>query len=102
MSHTVSVDHVFDALADPRRRHLLERLGQEGPCSASHLANSWDISRQAIAKHLKQLETAGLVSRVRQGREVCFAVDPSQLSATGRWMQRVASRWENQADEITH
>lgn len=97
MPNTVAVDHVFIALADPRRRALLERLGREGPTSASALSADDDISRQAIAKHLKTLEEAGLVHRTRNGREVCFAADPHQLSATGRWLQRIAQRWEEDA-----
>ena len=52
------------------------------------------ISRQAIAKHLVILEQAGLVSRVRQGKEVCFQTQAHQLAATGRWMQRLAARWD--------
>ncbi len=98
MNHTVSVDHVFEALADPRRRQILEQLGTHGISSASALAQNADISRQAIAKHLKILEAAGLVHRRRNGREICFGVDVNQLSATGRWMQRVATRWSSESD----
>ena len=94
MTHTVAIDQVFAALADTRRRQLLELLGTEGPKSASELARHWDISRQAIAKHLAILEAAALVHRIRSGREVMFVVDANQLSATGRWMQRIAQRWQ--------
>ena len=97
MSHLVAVDHVFEALADPRRRQLLAHLAEQGPLSASKLASTAEISRQAIAKHLKILEASGLIARQRQGREVCFQVDPGQLSATGRWMQRTAERWSERA-----
>ena len=95
MANTVAVDRVFYALADPPRRHILEELGSSGPRSASALAAHADISRQAIAKHLTIMADAGLVERTRSGREVVFAVDAHQFAATGRWMQRIAQRWEN-------
>jgi len=88
-----SVDVVFAALADATRRSLLETIAQAGGASASALAVDADISRQAIAKHLTLLEQAGLVSRKRHGREVRFFVETQQLAATGRWMQRFATRW---------
>ena len=91
---TVAVDQVFTALAEPMRRQLLELLAANGPLSASGLARQLPISRQAIAKHMTALEHAGLVSRVKQGKEVCFQVEAHQLAATGRWMQRVAARWD--------
>lgn len=92
---TVEVDQVFTALADATRRHLLERLARRGAASASSVAHDLPISRQAIAKHLQILEGAGLVSRVRQGKQVCFQVEPHQLAATGRWLQRFAERWDH-------
>ena len=94
MTHkAVMVDVVFAALADDSRRHVLERLGETGQASASHLAAAMPISRQAIAKHLQQLEAAGLVTRERRGRQIEFRVDPDQLAATGRFLQRIAERW---------
>lgn len=95
MANSVAVDRVFYALADPTRRHILEELGSNGPRSASALSAQADISRQAIAKHLTIMEEAGLVERSRAGREVVFAVDAHQFAATGRWMQRIAQRWDN-------
>ena len=92
--HTVAIDAVFTALADTRRRQLLETLATQGPTSASSLATQWDISRQAIAKHLTILERADLVERTRVGREVCFVVNANQLGATGRWLTRNAARWQ--------
>ena len=69
---TVAVDLVFTALADATRRHILEMLAEEGAASASAIAHHLPISRQAIAKHLGLLEQAGLVSRLRDGKEICF------------------------------
>lgn len=90
---TVAVDQVFAALSDTTRRHLLERLAAVGSASASSIAQELPISRQAIAKHLQALERAGLVTRQRQGKEICFVVEPHQLAATGRWLQRMAQRY---------
>ena len=91
---TVAVDLVFTALADANRRHILELLADEGAASASAIARSMTISRQAIAKHLGILEQAGLVARIRKGKEIRFAAQAHQLAATGRWMQRLAVRWD--------
>ena len=91
---TVTVDLVFTALSDATRRHILEVLAAEGAASASAIAQTMPISRQAIAKHLGILERAGLVTRVRQGKEILFAAQAHQLAATGRWMQRLAARWD--------
>jgi DNA-binding transcriptional ArsR family regulator len=91
---TVAVDQVFSALADATRRHILEILAAQGPASASRISHMLPISRQAIAKHLNLLEQAGLVSSARRGKEMCFQAEPHQLAATGRWMLRLAARWE--------
>lgn len=91
---TVAVDLVFTALADATRRHILEMLAKDGASSASAIAATLPISRQAIAKHLRILEQAGLVERQRQGKQVCFVAQAHQLAATGRWMQRLAARWD--------
>lgn len=92
---TVSVDRVFVALADNTRRELLEMIATAPHRSASSLSQEMPISRQAITKHLRILEQAGLVSRQRQGKEVCFSVVTHQLAATGRWLQRLAGRWDS-------
>ena len=92
---TVAVNLVFAALADATRRQLLERLAESGPASASALAQELPITRQAIVKHMNALEQAGLVSRIRQGKSIAFQAEAHQLAATGRWMQRVAQRWED-------
>lgn len=86
-------DGVFDALGDPTRRRLLEQLGTHGPGSATELAESLPVSRQAVAKHLVQLEEAGLVGRARNGRAVEFHLVPAALDEVTRWSQRVGREW---------
>jgi DNA-binding transcriptional ArsR family regulator len=91
------VDRVFAALADPRRRELLDLLGRSPGCSASSLAAGLPISRQAVAQHLAVLEDSSLVSRRRAGREVLFSVRPEQLAATATWLTDRAAAWTGAA-----
>jgi DNA-binding transcriptional ArsR family regulator len=87
------VGRVFAALADPRRRELLELLGRSAGSSASGLAAVLPISRQAVAQHLAVLEDSSLVRRRRAGREVLFSVRPEQLTATAAWLTDRAVAW---------
>jgi DNA-binding transcriptional ArsR family regulator len=87
------IDRIFAALADPRRRELLELLGRSAGSSASSLAAGLPISRQAVAQHLAVLEDSHLVSRRRAGREVLFSVRPEQLAATATWLTDRAVAW---------
>ena len=100
MSSAVAVDEVFAALADPTRRDLLELVARDGEASASALARSMPVSRQAIARHLQVLEDAGLVDAHKRGRELCFEVQPRALLATARWMERAAGRWDARLNRI--
>lgn len=88
------------ALADPIRRRLLDQLSDKGPQSASTLADAFDISRQAIVKHLAQLERAGLVTRAIDGRAVLFSIDRQELSDTAMWLTATAQRWNERLDRL--
>lgn len=89
-----AVDSVLVALADVTRRHLLDLLAEHGEATATTLAERLPVSRQAIVKHLSVLDTAGLVSGSRVGREVRYTVRPAALDATARWMSAVAAGWD--------
>ena len=90
----IDTDRVFAALADPRRRELLELLGRTPGCSASTLAASLPVSRQAVAQHLAVLEDSRLVGRRRVGREVLFTVRPEGLAAAAEWLTGRAALWQ--------
>jgi DNA-binding transcriptional ArsR family regulator len=90
---TIDTDRVFAALADPRRRELLELLGRTPGCSASTLAARMPVSRQAVAQHLAVLEDSYLVTRRRAGREVLFSVRPEGLAAIAEWLTGRAAAW---------
>ncbi len=84
---------VFAALADPRRRELLELLAGTSGASAGTLAARLPVSRQAVAQHLAVLEDASLVTRQKAGRQVLFRVRPEGLTATAEWLAARAIAW---------
>jgi DNA-binding transcriptional ArsR family regulator len=88
------VDAVFAALADPTRRRLLGRLAEQQSATATELAASETVSRQAIVKHLRSLDDAGLVTPSRTGREVRYALTPEPLEDAVGWMATVGAQWD--------
>lgn len=85
---------VLTALADPSRRKVLERLVQSGDGTATTLAAELPISRQAVVKHLAQLDRVQLVEARRVGREVRYSVRPGRLAATAHGLEAVAADWD--------
>jgi DNA-binding transcriptional ArsR family regulator len=93
-------DDLWSAIADPSRRRVLDLLVRAGAASASALADKVPFTRQAVMKHLAVLESAGLVTRSRQGREVRFAVDPQRLDEATRAMTQLAAEWDRRLQSI--
>jgi len=87
-------ERVFAALADARRRELLELLASGPGASAGGLAAELPVSRQAVAQHLAVLEEARLVTRRRAGRQVLFTVRPEGLVAIAEWLSARAAAWQ--------
>lgn len=88
------IDAVFNALGDPTRRHLVEALAAHPGATATGLASSLPISRQAVAKHLKLLAEAGLVSSRRSGREALFELETEPLAEAVTWIGTVGAEWD--------
>ncbi len=84
---------VFEALADPMRRRLLQTISAS-PATATELAGALPISRQAVAKHLTSLSQAGLLERERSGRDVRYHVTPAPLSEAVSWIADVGGQWD--------
>lgn len=91
---------VLAALADPTRRAVFERLNSRGPASASQLAGELPVSRQAIAKHLDQLDRVGLVDRSPRGREVVFSARVGPLADVASWLETVGSDWDQRLERL--
>lgn len=85
---------LFAALGDPTRRTVLQRLTETGAASATTLSAELPMSRQALVKHLAALDAAGLVTRVRHGREIRYSVTPGPLTDVVRWVVEVGGAWD--------
>lgn len=88
-------NRIFAALADPTRRHVLALVARGDGVSATALASSLTVTRQAILKHLGVLAEAGLVESTRQGREVVFSVRAQPLRETATWLLGRANSWDD-------
>lgn len=94
VDEVAQVGVVLSALADPTRRRLLEALLHTGRSSATKLAGSLPVSRQAVVKHLHVLESVDLVEGIRAGREVLYSLRPGALDASARWLTELAASWD--------
>ncbi|MBO6579089.1 MAG: helix-turn-helix transcriptional regulator [Thalassospira sp.] len=93
--HDKDFSVMFAALGDPTRLAIFDRLADGKPRSISVLSDDADMTRQAVTKHLRVLEAAGLVQNHRVGRESQYAFCPEQLAEARAYLDQVAGRWES-------
>jgi DNA-binding transcriptional ArsR family regulator len=93
------LDHSFQALADPSRRAMVERLAA-GPASVSELAAPLPISLAAVMQHLKLLEESGLVTSHKQGRVRTCRIEPAALAEVERWVAERRALWEQSLERL--
>jgi len=85
---------VFAALGDETRLALVAKLSGGKPRSISQLTAGSKLTRQAITKHLRVLEGAGIVHSVRAGRESRFELDPQPIEDLKKYLERVSEQWD--------
>jgi DNA-binding transcriptional ArsR family regulator len=93
------LDRVFQALADPARRGMVERLSR-APASVSELAQPLDMSLSAVVQHLRVLEESGLVRSRKVGRVRTCRIEPAALRAAEQWIAGRRSVWERRLDRL--
>lgn len=89
----------FAALADPTRRALLTRLA-EGEATVNQLAEPFSLTQQAVSKHLKVLERAGLVSRRQHGQSRPCRLEPGRFDGAADWIDRHRRMWRERYDRL--
>ena len=99
LNQSQALDLAFQALADPTRRGIVERLTRE-PASVSELARPLKMSLPAVMQHLAVLEASGLVRSQKAGRVRTCRIDPEALSLAERWINQRRVEWERRLDRL--
>ncbi|MCU1457874.1 MAG: ArsR family transcriptional regulator [Actinomycetia bacterium] len=89
----------FAALADPTRRSILARLA-EGDATVNELAAPFSLTQQAVSKHLKVMERAGLISRTRVAQSRPCRLEPARLDVAADWIERHRHVWTERFDQL--
>jgi DNA-binding transcriptional ArsR family regulator len=93
------VDLLFQALADPGRRAMVDRLSR-GPASVSELARPLPMSLPAVVQHLHVLEASGLVRSEKVGRVRTCRIEPVALTSAEQWIAERRASWERRLDSL--
>jgi DNA-binding transcriptional ArsR family regulator len=93
------VDLLFQALADPSRRAMVERLTR-GPASVSELARPLAMSMPAVVQHLHVLEHSGLVRSEKVGRVRTCSIQPDAMRSSEQWISERRTFWEGRLDRL--
>ena len=93
------LDLMFQAMADPARRQMVERLSQ-GPASVSELAKPLSMSLPGVMQHLAVLEASGLVKSEKTGRVRTCRIEPKALRTAEDWIAERRASWERKLDRL--
>jgi DNA-binding transcriptional ArsR family regulator len=99
LNHPPSLDRVFQALADPTRRAIVERL-TTGAAPVSELAKPLSMSLAAVVQHIQILEASGLIVTSKTGRVRTCRVEPGTLRAAENWIAQRRHLWERRLDRL--
>ena len=98
-SRTARLDAVFAALADPTRRAIIERLSRS-EARVTEVAEPFDMSLNAVSKHIRVLEASGVVERHRNGRDHVLSINTRSLDEVDGWIERTRRYWEKRLDAM--
>jgi DNA-binding transcriptional ArsR family regulator len=99
LNYVTPLDRAFQALADPTRRAMVERLTR-GPASVSELKGPLVMSLPAVMQHLAVLETSGLIVSEKRGRVRTCRINPPALAEAERWIADRRLEWERRLDRL--
>jgi DNA-binding transcriptional ArsR family regulator len=94
-AHIANTAAVFFALGDETRLGLVSRLCEDGPTSIAKLTENFEMTRQAITKHLRVMEDAGLVRRTQQGRESSWRLETARLAEAREHLDSISADWDS-------
>lgn len=91
---------LFAALGEQKRLWLISRLCSNGPVSITRLASGARITRQAVTKHLRVMEHAGLVRSSRRGRERVWQLEQHRLEEARRYLNQISTQWDQALERL--
>jgi DNA-binding transcriptional ArsR family regulator len=97
--YSQSLDDVLKALADPTRRAVIQRLGR-GPASVGELAGPFPITLPSFMKHVRALESSGLIRTTKPGRVRMCVLDRERLALIDGWLADQRQLWESRTDRL--
>ena len=98
-NQNADLGRVFQALADPTRRAVLEKLSR-GPAAMSELAEPFDMALPSFSQHLDVLEDCGLVRSSKEGRVRTYQLAPQPLKAAEGWLAKQRTLWTKRLDQL--
>lgn len=99
LNQGATLDRVFQALADPSRRLMVERLSQ-GQATVSELGRPLDMSLAAVVQHVQVLEACGLIRTQKIGRKRTCSIEPVVLRGAEQWISERRATWERRLDRL--
>ncbi|MFC4112350.1 ArsR/SmtB family transcription factor [Nonomuraea zeae] len=99
--YSAEIDGVFVALADPTRRGVIRRLGR-GPTSVGDLAREFPMTLPSFMKHVRTLESNGLIRTVKVGRVRTCVLNRDRLAVVEHWLAEQRRIWEERTDRLEH
>ena len=98
-SRIARLDAVFAALADPTRRAIIERLSR-GEARVTEVAEPFQMSLNAVSKHIRVLEVSGVIERHRRGRDHFLTINTRSLDEVDGWIERMRHYWGERLDAM--
>ncbi|BBX37179.1 putative ArsR family transcriptional regulator [Mycolicibacterium mageritense DSM 44476 = CIP 104973] len=99
--YSATLDGVFLALADPTRRAVIHQLGR-GPASVGDLAREATMTLPSFMKHVRMLESTGLIRTAKVGRVRTCNLNPDRLAVVDDWLTQQRRVWEGRTDRLEH
>ena len=93
------INTVFHAVSDPTRRSIIERIGK-GELTLKELSRHYNMTFQAVAKHLKVLDEAGIITKKKVGREILCSLNPESLVAPSHWINTIHNFWDSDFESV--
>jgi DNA-binding transcriptional ArsR family regulator len=100
MSRSPTTSYVFNAIAEPRRRQIIELLARRGALAVGTLVGALGLPQPSVSKHLNVLRQVGIVSVSKSGQQRVYGLNPQELRPVYNWVKPFEKHWTAQLDRI--